>query len=564
MNLLNKWLMQAVLLPAPLYRRMGADVVLVKTILATKLTLDDRTPNTMQQLQRKGASKPAKAATLGAMFMSAIMGLLYLSAFALGQDVVTQLTIYFFMFFVLLSSMLIADFTSVLLDVRDNTIILTRPVNDATFLTARLLHILIHLTKLVLPMSLPGVVYIGYNYGVGMALWFLVPVVLLILFSIFFINALYLVFMRMVSPQRFQAIISYVQIGMAIGIYASYQVVPALMNRFDGLNLQVGNYWFAPLLPPFWFASVWQVLHAPLAGWEKAGLALGLFIPLLAIWVVVRYLAGAFIQQLTLSANRNAETPVSNKTSAGHPSGLAEKIARILTPQGLQRAGFLFAWKMSGRSRDFRMQVLPAIGYLLVFAGITLFRALSKNNFSAFNDRGKALVLSVLYFGTYVLVVALGQMKFSDKWKASWVFYATPLHQPGPLIVGGFKALVAKFYLPLALLIFLVGTVFAGPLMIPNILLGLANQLLIGAVLVYVNQREFPFSVPQQTQNRGVNVLRSIMVLLFTGLLGAGHYLLYSNLPVILICLLLSAAATWTVVNSIANISWDKIKRADV
>lgn len=564
MNILNKWLMQAVLLPSPLYSRMGADMVLVKTILATKLTLDDRTPNSLQQIQRKGNSKPAKAATLGAMAMSAVMGLLYLSAFALGNDVVTQLTIYFFMFFVLLSSMLIADFTSVLLDVRDNTIILTRPVNDATFLTARLLHILIHLTKLVLPMCLPGAIFIGYNYGIGMAFWFLVPVVLLILFSIFFINALYLVFMRLVSPQRFQAIISYVQVGLAIGIYASYQVVPALMDNFGNLDLQIRTYWFAPLLPPFWFASVWQALHAPLLGLEKVGLFLGIILPMLAIWIVVRFLAGAFIRQLTLSANRNADTKPAGEKKEAYSKGIAERAARVITPQGLQRAGFLFTWKISGRSRDFRMVVLPALGYLLVFAGITFFRALSKGDLSAFDSRGKTLVLSVLYFGTYVLVVALGQMKFSDKWKASWVFFATPISRPGLLIVGAFKAMVVKFYLPLALLVFILGMAFSGPLIVPNLLFGLTNQLLIAAVLVYINQRQLPFSMPQQTQNRGVNVLRSIMVLLFTTLLGAGHYLLYDYLPVILICMLLSAGATWLVVNSLAATTWDKIKNADV
>lgn len=563
MNIINKWLMQAVLLPAPLYRRMGADVPLVKAILATKLTLDDRTPNTLQQVQRKSNSKPAKAATLGAMFMSAVLGLLYLSAFALGDHIVTQLTVYFFMFFVLLSSMLIADFTSVLLDVRDNTIILTRPVNDATFLTARLLHILVHLTKLVLPMSLPGAIYIGYNYGVGMALWFLVPVLLLILFSIFFINALYLVFMRLVSPQKFQAIISYVQVGMAIGIYASYQLVPALMDNFGNLELQISRYWVAPLLPPFWFASVWQALHAPLSGWETAGLILGIIIPLLAIWIVVVFLAGAFIRQLTLSANRNAEAVPAQTKKQGHPQGLAERAAQWFTPGGLQRAGFLFTWKMSGRSRDFRMQVLPAIGYLLVFAGITFFRALTRGELSAFDSRGKTLTLSVLYFGTYVLVTALGQMKFSDKWKASWVFFATPINQPGPLIVGAFKAMVAKFYLPLALVVFSMGLALSGPLILPNLLFGLANQLLIAAVLVYINQRQLPFSMAQQTQNRGVNVMRSIIVLMFTAVLGASHYLIYDFMPVILVGLLLSAGATWLVVNGIAKTSWEKIKNAE-
>src|SRR5687767_2710633 len=143
---------------------MGIDSGLLKTILVTKLTIDDRRPNSMQMMRKKD-SRPVNAATIGTILMSGLLGLLYLGAFFFSKDEATGLTFYFSLFFFMLSASLISDFTSVLIDVRDNYIILPKPVNDRTVLMARILHIFIHVCKLVVPMSLPGVVYMVIEKG---------------------------------------------------------------------------------------------------------------------------------------------------------------------------------------------------------------------------------------------------------------------------------------------------------------------------------------------------------------------------------------------------------------
>jgi hypothetical protein len=127
---------------------------------------------------------------------------------------------------VLLSLTLITDFTSVLIDVRDNFILLPKPVNDKTIVVARLLHIFIHLCKIVLPMGLPGFGYMVYTQGLYGGLLFLVLILLLTAFAIFFINAVYIAILKFTTPQRFQSIITYVQIAFAIAVYGSYQLFP--------------------------------------------------------------------------------------------------------------------------------------------------------------------------------------------------------------------------------------------------------------------------------------------------------------------------------------------------
>ena len=173
MNIINTFFLRVLLLPARFYRNMGVSIPHLKAILTTKLIMDDRRPNSLYQTQKKKQQKPIKGATLGTMFISAILGSVFLVSFAVGKDYITQFTIYFSFYIFVLASTLISDFTSVLIDVRDNMIILPKPINDKTFVLARLLHIIIHVSKLVLPMTLPGMLWISINEGIPGLLPFL-------------------------------------------------------------------------------------------------------------------------------------------------------------------------------------------------------------------------------------------------------------------------------------------------------------------------------------------------------------------------------------------------------
>src|SRR3954451_13557738 len=160
MNIVNNILLKIVLLPRVLYERLGINTLQLETIVSTKLLMDDRRPNTFQQASQKRKQKETTRATVGTMLLSVVLGATFLFAFAIGDNLITQLTFFFAMFIFMLAATLISDFTSVLIDVRDNYIILPKPVNDRTVVVARLLHIFIHICKIVLPMVLPGVITI--------------------------------------------------------------------------------------------------------------------------------------------------------------------------------------------------------------------------------------------------------------------------------------------------------------------------------------------------------------------------------------------------------------------
>jgi ABC-2 type transport system permease protein len=85
MNIINSALLKFALLPSALYRKMGVNTKHLKVILNAKLIMDDRRPNTFQQIQRKKNNKPINFATLGTMLWSALMGFVFLSSFSLEK-----------------------------------------------------------------------------------------------------------------------------------------------------------------------------------------------------------------------------------------------------------------------------------------------------------------------------------------------------------------------------------------------------------------------------------------------------------------------------------------------
>src|SRR5438309_10827690 len=109
MNVINQLLLKVILLPHSAYERLGVNTIHLRSILKTKLIMDDRRPNTFQQLQQKKSGKPVRFATLGTILISTLMGLFFLVSFSIGKDYTNHLTFYFFMYIVLLSSTLISD-----------------------------------------------------------------------------------------------------------------------------------------------------------------------------------------------------------------------------------------------------------------------------------------------------------------------------------------------------------------------------------------------------------------------------------------------------------------------
>ena len=565
MNFINKAFLRLALLPAPLYKNMGVHLPHLKAILTTKLTMDDRRVNAFAQVQKSKKAKPVTRATLLTMLLSAFMGLFFLISFGIGKDIETQLTFYFSMFFFMLSATLISDFTSVLIDVRDTFIILPKPVSDRTFVLARLLHIFIHICKLVLPMALPGLIFMIVEYNIAGALALLLLVLLVTLFAIFFINAVYILILKVTTPERFKSIIAYFQIGFAVLMYASYQVFPRLIGSFNLDNFSFTTRPGIIFYPFYWFASCWNLLHTlTLTTQSLIASLLAIVIPIVSLYVVVRFLAPSFNNRLAM-INGGSEAPkaaVDQKIKpANSKTTYSHWLSALCTRTPAERMGFRFTWKLMSRNRDFKLKVYPSIGYLLVYGFILFFRSdFTLSGFEENDSAAKGMVLSAVYFTALILTTSISQSPYSDKYKAAWFYYTSPLVRPGDVVLGGMKAALLKFYIPIVAIVTIAATALLGISVLPNIILGFCNQLLIASFLVYINNKLFPFSMPMNNNAKAGSFLRAIILLFFSGIVGVGHYLVYDILPVIGIFAVLSGIATWMLMSSIRATGWAAIK----
>lgn len=570
MNFFDKFFLKIFLFAAPVLQKMNVNIDHLKAILVAKLTMDNRRPAAFQQMRASKEKKELNKATLKTMFVSLIMGLFFLFSFAIGNDITTQLTFFFSMFIFMLAATLITDFTSVLIDTRDNLIILPKPVNDATFVTSRLIHIAIHINKLLLPMALPSLIALIVLVGPAAIVPFLLMILFATLLSIFLVNAVYILILKITKPSNFQSVISYFQIAFAIVIYGSYQLLPRMMAKMGIDTMKISEMSNIQFYPPYWFADACNSLSTFTFETQNLyNLVLAIGIPLMSILVVVKYFAPAFTRNLSMITGNTEEVkikPFRKNIDEGFSLTWVEKLAKMLTSGSSEYMGFLFTWKMMGRSKDFKLKVYPGFGYLIVIIAMMMFQSNSPSlaDFSEMTERAKSMFIIFLYFGSFIVLSAIGQLPYSDKFKAAWIFAITPIDSPGKLLSGALKSIIVCFYLPIVLLFSIFGIAIIGPSILPNLVLGCFNVLAISSLITYVNLRQLPFSVSSQNASKSRTTTRNFVTMLIPMLLGGIHWLIFDFTWAVVILAVLAVIATWMIMDSIRNTGWKKIENFDV
>ncbi|MEP6645719.1 MAG: hypothetical protein ABJC12_01410 [Saprospiraceae bacterium] len=568
-EMINNFLLRIALSPSFLFRKYGVDQRQLKTILTTKLTMDDRRPSGFRKNWSREKNKEISAATLITMFVSLLMGGVFIMAFQITNDV-TRMTVYFSLFIIMLSLFLITDFTHVLIDVRDNFIILPKPVSATTFLSARLLHILIHISKILIPLSIPGIIAVLVNYGIWGVVVFVPVMLLLTLFTIFIVNASYLLILQVFTPEKFKSIITMVQIGFTILLYASFQLLPRIMDRFGISEFNISHSAYAWIIPSYWFAGAWKFFYS-FSG-EPAFIVctlISIFLPFFSIWLVVKYFAPTFQRKLSLlnTSSGSDNKPAVAKNKNGHTSlQIISRLAWLFTSRGVERASFLFCWKLMTRSREFKMKVYPQFGYMIVLIALLFFRQKSNNFFSDVSNYHASdifQILTTIYLCSIVFIGAIYQIPYSDSFRANWVYFSPPIDKPGKIISGAIKSGLLQFCVPMILAVLIIVLILKGPDLIPNLLFGFSNVILICVLFARIVAKKLPFSMSPQNAIDGSTSSRRILMFLTIPIFGVPHYFVF-HYPVIEgILTVISLGASIFLLNSIKNLSWSSVTLPD-
>jgi len=387
------------------------------------------------RLGRSG--KPRGLILLGVLY--AVMGGLVGMLAFVHVDVFTYAIILFGMSFFLGGTMVISESSQVLFNPREADILGHRPIHPRTLLLAKSLSLFLLSTFLTLALNLAPT-FMGMRAAPWPGLFPLVHLATTLLTALFAAASVvfvYALLTRLVGRERFDAFVSWTQVGATVVMLLGYQIVPRLIDRIHGFRLDHERPWLV-LLPPAWFAS----LEAILVG-EPATARLGLMAALAVVataalaWGAVAKLSGTYAA--TLSAL--GETPVAAPT-VGPVERSPRKMNALLRAwlrDPVERGVYQLARAYMTRDRDVRMRLYPSLATIVVFAILPLFDQ---------SMSGRAGPVFVLTFISMLTNTAMATLKMSPQYAAADIFRYAPLAGTAPLFHGVRKAVIVGFVLP--------------------------------------------------------------------------------------------------------------------
>ena len=497
----------------------------MRRILQVKLTMDGRRVPTIFSQNAKKKDKEDNNQYIKSLWIYVLFGLFLIPFVLMGENYLFQMSLFFgiFTFFVMTS--MIADFSSVLLDIRDRNILFPKPVDRKTISTAKMVHVVIYLSFLTIALvSIPLIVGLIKN---GF-LFFLLSVVNIILIDLFVVGLtalIYLFILRFFDGEKLKDIINYVQIGLSLMIMVGYQL---LIRSFEFIHLTVSlePKWWQIFIFPMWYgANMDMLLNRDFQLYYIIFSLFGILIPLLSIWIYMKY-NDTFEQNLQ-------KLTYHGKAKEKKQSKLGQWFLRIICHSNEERAFFRFASSMMKNERDFKLKVYPSLGFSIVIPFIFIMNGFDTN----LEHLSTSKSYLTIYFSLLFIPTIMILLKFSGKYKGAWIYRVAPIEKLKPMFSGTIKAFIFKLYLPVYLLLSIVFIVLFGVRVVPDLVVVFANACTYAVICFMILKKTIPFSesFDQYNQNSNSAILFGLMlfVALFAGLHFISTLISYGIYPVL-------------------------------
>ena len=328
----------------------------------------------------------------------------------------------------------------ILFNTNESDVLVHRPVHPRTLLLAKSIN-LIAFTLILAGALNVFPMFFGLAAS-GAQAWFpvvhLISMILLCVFCAAAVICTYGLIIRYLDREKFDNFAAWSQVIMSILFVGGSQVVPRLLDRFEGLSFVPFAYYLFPL-PPAWFAGI----DSFVAGDQSAvfgvlGVA-GLLLTGLLAWIAIGKLAPSYGESLA----RLSETRTATKDSeaVSRTSAISNPILRWWLRDPVERTSFRLAAAYMRRDRDVKLRLYPSLTMFLI---VPLINLLDKNRhgFSAF------LPLMTVWMLGMIPVQALLTLRMSQHYPAADIFAIAPLTSAAALFHGVRKAVICYLLSP--------------------------------------------------------------------------------------------------------------------
>jgi len=399
---------------------------------------------------------------------------------------------------------MIADFSAVLLDVRDTTILHTKPIDDRTINAAKMVHVIVYITMLTLAFTIIPIIFMIAVQGILFTILFIIEMMLLVLFIIACTSLAYIIVLRFFSGDQLKDLINYIQILLSLGVIIGYQLV---IHSFDLTRFDVEyvfKIWHL-LMPPLWFGAPFEwILHHNTSPSVLILSALVLIVPLTAIYLYYHFMP---------TFERNLEKLLATSKARKPRFSLIQSIGNLLCFNKEERLYFWFAHKMTKEEREFKLQAYPFIGIGLVFPFIMLFSELRTESLAVVQEGNAYLNI---YFLNMIIGMLIYLTQFSGNYQGAWIFEAAGVNNREKIFKATFKMILVKFYIPLFIIVAIPFMyLFSFGIWFELLIILNSSIFIMMCVFLIIVKVDIPFSEPFETMRQGGSNTANVFLILF-------------------------------------------------
>lgn len=495
-----------------IFKKMDIDYPAMRKIIQVKLLLDSRRISTVMQgnTDKKDQDKNNFYKSL---IMYFFIGLIMIPFIFMGDNYLFQMTIIFSLFMFFMTTTLISDFSSVLLDLRDKEIILSKPINNKTLNMAKIIHITIYTSMITFAIIGPSLIAALIAKGFLFFIIYLIEVILINLFLLVLTGLVYLLILRFFDGEKLRDIINYVQIGLTITITVGYQLIGRIFDIVNLGEIDLSGKWWSIILPPMWFAAPFEFfLNNDKSILVMLFSLLALLVPILSILIYIKAMP-AFESNLQKLSSVGGRTKDKSKIS--------HRIVNIVCRSSEERTFYRFTNNMIRNEREFKLRVYPSLGFSIVFPFIMLFNSVRGSSLAQIAD-SKAYFN--IYFAAFFLPSLMQFIGNSGNYKGAWIYKVMPIKDYEPVFRGAIKSVFINLFTPVVLLISFIFLMIFKFKIIDQLIIVYLNLILATFIVFILFKKDLPFSRAFETTERRNGFLKLLLSVAAIGILVLIHY----------------------------------------
>ncbi|WP_297517669.1 hypothetical protein [uncultured Clostridium sp.] len=530
------------------------DYIALRNIIGLKILLDSRTSSNISfqslngrkqnssigskilKLFRKNGTTKDVNRNLTTLILYLFIGSMSSFLFALplpAQDIL-GVVITFFMIFI--GTRIISVFSTVLIDTKDSSILLPKPVNKKTLSMARFLYAIYYIGIMSFAFIIVPAIIAGIAFAPSFGIVLLVEIIFVDLFLVAIVALLYYYVLKFFDGEKLKDVVNGIQIILAIIIFvlshAMYIIQPIAM-RLKDMSFHI---WFF-FTPTFWFTSPYVLLQGNINIISIIGSVCAIFIPLIFIGVYLSVLENfeIYLQKLDQVSKSKKRAKFS----------LMNSIGKMLCTGKQELAFFDFSIEMLKSEREFKTKLYPQI-VSSILSPVVIILAFSQN--LTYKELKIEPWYLAFYLGTAGIASLVYMIKYSNAYKGAWIYQVVPLRDESIAFTGALKAFFVRVILPTLIIIAIAMVIVWGNSVIPQAITIIFATALAVAVSYKYTTTSLPFSVSFRDRprgNKGKGYTVTIILALAAGLQFVfDRYLPYGNF-ILMFIMIIACIFTW-------------------